>query len=962
MSRGLLMIVGLAAGVGLYGQSTVFVDVNLNMKHSVDTFSQFDRKKYINIHASLTDKGWDSDAMRDQFLDGYDVYLGRDNGRLPWQMEQLDQDPGRQGWPSPIDMTNRGNTEKNRYATLPGAHRHEDRSDMMIGGQTPMYPNGEPSNPCCGNAVPWIWEGHEALAEYFAQFLVKYYGSGTSSGEPRPTFVEVMNEPFVQASEIPATRGAISELHNAVARRVHELAPDVMVGGYTSAHPEHNAGDFALWDNAWKLFIDIAGANMDFFSVHLYDNSYDGYGNLKYRAGANAEAVLDMIEHYSHLTLGEVKPFNISEYGNFTREMNGTPYTKERDWPNLRSFSSMLMQFLEKPDKMVKVMPFVLLKATWWTHESGNRYPHRVLRQQFELEGETGNAWVYTELVKFFHLWSDVNGTRIDTRATDPDYQVDAYVDGKKVYVILNSLEQKNKDIKLKLFDNHINPVETVRIKHLRLDGGLPVLDSVTHAGIVSEVTLGREATMILEYTFENVVTIDQNSSEEKHYADKYLQPIEAEVPNIFVVDSVERGANGEAILRLGIGRDHGRSLRPVVVINGDTVEVPRDFRGYDQLTRDGFFGVLEIPVPYELLADSNTVAVTFKDGGGHISSLAMQTWEMSTGLTRSERQSAFAAKFTILDKTSGMAVEGAEVFFAGDTLITNASGEVLFDSVGEGIHRVGVGADGYEPYTHGAFEHYDYTESEILLDPRSYQLEFHVIEKDLGLPVYNASVTLDQWSLNTNAEGKTGLGLYAGAYGFEVSNSYFGSVSGEIQIGKDTLVQVLLPRLLADVKFRIYSDSGAQRVRDAEVEIGDTVIVSNTLGLATFRALEVDTDHNFTIRKQGFSHHTDLFSMKQDTTIVVDLVRNTAVFQGAINPVRCYPNPVIDRLIIDAGPGSEPVTIRISDLSGSEMKAMDLDGSDHKVSIDLSYLPSGFYLVKIGMEGNQFRKSIVKL
>ncbi len=71
-----------------------------------------------------------------------------------------------------------------------------------------------------------------------ANVLTKYYGSGGSTGQPRPIFMEVMNEPFVHAAEIPASKEDISELHNAVAKRVHELAPDVMVGGYTSAWPE----------------------------------------------------------------------------------------------------------------------------------------------------------------------------------------------------------------------------------------------------------------------------------------------------------------------------------------------------------------------------------------------------------------------------------------------------------------------------------------------------------------------------------------------------------------------------------------------------------------------------------------------------------------------------------------------------------------------------------------------------
>ena len=218
-----------------------------------------------------------------------------------------------------------------------------------------------------------------------------------------------------------------------------------MVGGYTAAHPEHVTNDFDHWNKNWKAFIDIAGNDMDLFSFHLYDVQKKGTGIKTYRAGSNMEAIFDMIESYSKLKLGKVVPFNISEYGYYAPDLDGTYYTKERDWYNLRSFSTIMMQLLEKPDVIIKSMPFMLLKATWWKPPSDQpadaKYPYRLLRQKKELSGEQGDEWVYTELVKFYQLWSNVKGTRIDTKAGDIDIQVDAYVNGEKMYLILNNLE-----------------------------------------------------------------------------------------------------------------------------------------------------------------------------------------------------------------------------------------------------------------------------------------------------------------------------------------------------------------------------------------------------------------------------------------------------------------------------------------------------------------------------------------
>ncbi|MEM6769651.1 MAG: T9SS type A sorting domain-containing protein, partial [Bacteroidota bacterium] len=95
--------------------------------------------------------------------------------------------------------------------------------------------------------------------------------------------------------------------------------------------------------------------------------------------------------------------------------------------------------------------------------------------------------------------------------------------------------------------------------------------------------------------------------------------------------------ANGEAMLRLGLGRAHGRSLQPTVTVNGTEVEVPTDFRGDAQVDRSTFFGVIEIEVPYDLLTTNNTVTVTFPDGVGHVSSVSMQVFEFSGVVHRSE-------------------------------------------------------------------------------------------------------------------------------------------------------------------------------------------------------------------------------------------------------------------------------------------------------------------------------------
>ena len=629
------------------------VTVNMNVQHSVNGVSEFDRSRFILVHAGLHENDWDSDQMRHDFLTDYDVYLGRNNGALQWHLSQTTEDPSRSGFIDHSVLESRGDDSKANHAADTASHLLEHRiANHMIGGQMNMYPNGQI------NANNFGLGSYEAYADYFERFLTYFYGSGGATGEPKPAMVEVVNEPFVKASQYQTTKANIAELHNVVANKVKETHPDVMVGGYTAAHPQFEDNNFGLWDANWKMFIDVAGENMDFYSIHLYDylapESHHNPANTQYRSGSNIEAILDLIEHYSMLALGEVKPFAISEYGSFEPITGGEPWSPETNWSDLRSFSSILMQLLERPDRVLQAMPFVVVKAEWGRNQStGYPYGPRLLRQRFEDPSDSGNDWVFTELIKHYQLWQNVKGTRVDTTATDQDLQVDAYVDGKHLYLILNNLELEAKTVDLKFIEREKFPIVSAYTKHSYAIDQIPRLEETHYNGAPSQVDVAANATMIIEYEFEHGLTIDQQSGESKYYATTYLKPITSNQEIPFQINSVNVPEHGEAILRLGVGRDHGKTLNPQVNINGSAVEVPDDWRGYDQNTRSKFFGVLEIPVPIELIQTNNEVAIEFSDSGGHVSSVSMQIWEFSSSIreTNIEPIEGFSYQYDQINK-----------------------------------------------------------------------------------------------------------------------------------------------------------------------------------------------------------------------------------------------------------------------------------------------------------------------
>lgn len=637
------------SALSAFSSEPVRVEFNPNVKRTVDGVSTFDRSKFITIHSTPTDPEWNggqqgannfTNDLLAAFILGNDVYFGRDTGYITWYLRnRIEEDPSRNGWArvsgSSLSMASQGSKARASYNNKPHLHPYESRNDEIMAAQFhPFWPDGTPTKLgwALSQANTMTEPFGSATAAYMGVFLNDFYGSATQVGRPLPKWVEVINEPdweLIDNGNTPPAK--IWAYHNTVANGIRALNPYVKIGGYCAAFPDLEKDNFQEWRREWKLFIDTCGTNMDFYTLHLYD--FPAFGSRQwYRKGSNLEATFDMIEQYSHLTLGAARPFVISEYGAQVHNLSQQPWSAYRDWLFVKSLSGMMMSFMDRPHLIEKTIPFIIPKAEWGR---GNvPYNWRLMRQANEPASASGE-WVYTEMVKFYELWSDVRGTRVDIKSFDPDLQADAYVSGNQAFVILNNLDPVTRAVELNVFEDQGNALLGVQEKNMYWDGSVIAIDQVTHSTTPVRVDVRAEGTAILHYWFADPVSLHHTSDESKIYADRYFQPIIAGAPQVFHLDAVPTGLYGEAILRLGMGRDHGRSKQPRVVFNGAEIPVPTDFMGHEGDDRPTFFGLLDIPVPYALLQQNNTTAITFPDTGGYISSVALRADVFSKDVRR---------------------------------------------------------------------------------------------------------------------------------------------------------------------------------------------------------------------------------------------------------------------------------------------------------------------------------------
>ncbi len=671
-----------------YGSSqTANVDVNLNIKHSVGGVSDFGRERHITLHAALSEPDWIGEEDKIEYLlNDLDVYLGRDNGSASWKFQATPGDPDRLNKADIGELRSFGDRWLTQYEeTIEDVKQYGNRSTGMIMGTNPhpTYPTLDYNFISGGSGTQWIPQDIETSAEWMVEYLDHFFvDSFDKEGELLPEYWEIINEPdmLMNTGEFMVTSWEdLWEYHNLVAKGVKERmgskAPKIggmtwglhdffaddlnrfRTIGYTDtfygntvedeiakAHARKQTeskyldatGPWTQWDVLWKGFMDNAGKNMDFYSVHVYDwPIYDADGGAT-RSGGHTEAMLEMIEWYDVYKNGKEnrKPMIISEYGAVQGKWEPKPHQRRYDWENLKPFNSMMMQFLERPDYIKKTLPFTPVKAEWWKAATGHDYHYRMMEQQ-------GDDWVWTDYIKWYQLWAEVEGTRVDTQSTDPDVQVDCYIDGNIAYLILNNLEDEVTNVNLNFFDSTSNIVENVSIKHLFLQGEQDItLSNNTSNTAPTSVQLGADATMILKYEFADSVLINETSVETKYYGESVsggTEPHRIEIANgdnTFQVNDVNVPTNGEAILKItgALFDDEDDKVGFLSIdkltVNGVEVDTPLDWRGTRQ-NRAKYFGTLEIPVPVSALKSDNTFKVDFRHVG-EITVANLIVWDFS--------------------------------------------------------------------------------------------------------------------------------------------------------------------------------------------------------------------------------------------------------------------------------------------------------------------------------------------
>ncbi|ADE53396.1 beta-agarase [Coraliomargarita akajimensis] len=611
MKPSLLSLSLLAPVIAFGAAEPVEVQLSPEVLRNIGGVTRFDRDQFITVHESYGSKDMTDDELT--FMETVlDARYGRDGGFLSWQASETPADPNNPDMPD-VEAIKRN--AKAYQKTLAGRQRELSAKmrDVVICTHPELMHATEQNQ-----FVEWGPRTYEGVAEFTAQFMKHFF-----SDSERPMYLEVFNEPFVKIKKIDgASVQTMSEQHNVVAKRVKELCPDVLVGGYAAAWIELEHDNFGHWDRWQKEFMDIAGENMDFFSYHLYDG-VNVEGNPRDRTGSNSEAIMDMIDTYSHLQFGVAKPLMITEYGKIPEgNMGMMDYSAERSAGMLYSINGQHMTFMDHPDRFLKTIPFILGKAMWTYElkgagEPGQANPFLIWRKN--AKGE----FVTTDLTLFYEFWKGVEGEWRVATSSNPDVRVQFLVEHKKLHVIFANLAHEVQAIELSGLE--AVRAATIKLRELSTHTDHPMVGERSMDKIPTQLTLqpGMGAMLIID--MELPARAKTQVQEYRCYATDYLKAIQAEEAIHFRFNDVPTG-KGSAVLRVSPGRELGKAVLPTsITFNGRELDIPSNWAGDDQAGRSAFFGMIEFVVPMELVTSSNEVEIIYPDSGGKIACAVLQ-------------------------------------------------------------------------------------------------------------------------------------------------------------------------------------------------------------------------------------------------------------------------------------------------------------------------------------------------
>ena len=460
------------------------------------------------------------------------------------------------------------------------------------------------SFPLVGRGTPLVEHFDDA-----AELAAAYVAEQIKDAGYTAAWWEVKNESSVQSEWAYHWRkdydgwGLLADFHNRVADAVHEKAPDIKVGGPSSAYMQVQVKDFAMFRDH-RRFIDETKGHIDFFSHHFYENALmlgaherRGMGYSNYLLG-RYEAILDMLRAHMH-KVDHVLPILITECGSL---QNGRQPSD--NWLRLYAWNAYLTKSMQRPDQIDLFVPFIFLHMVWNPASGDASFAPKTDRKRHR----TIDDFEPTTISKYLELWRDFDGRRLPVEFDRDWLDVIAVHDGNRISLAVTNMGGRQIALDLSGVAKQVGATGAKQTR-LNYHQGKVVFTADQDVNVAAVPVDVNETTVVhlhLDAPLEPAGSLQLD----RWYAHETAVKSTGEaIPFEVQVQDVEKTRHAK--LLVGLHRGGGITKPVIVEVNGKLIEI--DLGDAHEFSE--FFAPLDADVPASILKDLNRVSVTAQAG-----------------------------------------------------------------------------------------------------------------------------------------------------------------------------------------------------------------------------------------------------------------------------------------------------------------------------------------------------------
>jgi len=299
---------------------------------------------------------------------------------------------------------------------------------------------------------------------------------------------------------------------------------------------------------------------------------------------------------------------------------------------------------------------------------------------------------------------------------------------------------------------------------------------------------------------------------------------------------------------------------------------------------------------------------------------------------------------FRIKDQINDSPLQNISVIVDQAEQLTGANGETQF-SLAARNYNIRISHPDYEEIISSLNVSND-TILDFSMTGLTKSVIFQLYSDISGNPLSNISVVAGDSELFTGLDGKAIFHLYKGQCEYTLSHPDYFTNSSVLELTNDTTILVAMLANKASVKFRIYSDE--KPIYNAEIQLNDSLITTNQTGIARFEDLTRFEQFDWTVSKAGYENLEGTLSLKNDTTVNLNLELQTSTQGQKFPGISMYPNPAQSKLIFESG---EIITrVEIYDLRGALLVSEDINNNN--AVVDIFSCEDGVYIARIYCAG----------